>query len=128
MNPEPSWPLDLPDHLAEALREQDAAPEELADLLPALHRLPEWQAPQPSPADTRLLLARLMHQMPALSPVRQAIREHRQRKSASIFWLLETAHTQISLFGLAFWLVSALVTLAGVGVVLGNVLPDQGEA
>jgi hypothetical protein len=128
MNPEASWPLDHPDHLAEALREQDAAPAELADLLPALHRLSEWQSPQPSPADTRLLLARLTSQLPALSPVRQAIREHRQRKSASISWLLETAASQISLFGLAFWLVSTLVTLVGIGVVLGNVLPGQGEA
>jgi hypothetical protein len=55
--------------------------------------------------------------------VRQAIREHRQRTGIS--WLLATACTQVSLFGPAFWLVSALITLLGAGVVLSKVLPDQ---
>src|SRR5207244_13163963 len=41
------------------------------------------------------------------------------------FWLLATARAQVSLFGLAFWLVSALVTLLGAAVVLSNVLPNQ---
>jgi hypothetical protein len=127
MSPPPSWPLDHPEHLAEALREQDATSEEIAELLPPVLRLSEWQAPQASPADTQRLLARLTPQMPALSPVRQAIREYRQRQGASLSWLLATARTQVSLFGLAFWLVSALVTLVGVGGALGNVLPDQGE-
>ncbi len=125
MSSPPSWPLDHPDHLADALREQDAAPEEIDDVLLALQRLSDWQAPQPSPAETRLLVARLLPQMPAFSPVRQAIRAHQQRQGASISWLLATARTQVSLFGLAFWLVSVLVTLVGAGVVLGKLLPDQ---
>ena len=125
MSSPPSWPLDHPDHLVDALREQDAAPEEIDDLLPALCRFSEWQAPQPSPANIRLLLARLMPQMPALSPVRQAIRTHQQRQGASIFWLLEPARTQVSLFGWTFWLVSVFVTLMGTGVALSNALPTQ---
>ena len=52
----------------------------------------------------------------------QAIREHRQHLSA---FLLTTARAQVSLFGLGFWLVSALITLVGAGVVLSNVVPDQ---
>ena len=89
----------------ELLSEQGAAPEERADLLPALRRLSKWQAPQPEPADTRLLLARLTPELPALSPVRQAIREHRQHRIA---FLLATARAQVSLFGLGFWLVLSL--------------------
>ena len=116
------WPFERPEQLTDALREQGASPEECADLLPALRRLSEWQAPQPSPADTRRLLARLTSALPAFSPVRQAIREHRQHRVTE---LLATARAQVSLFGLGFWLVSALVTLVGAAVVLSNVLPDQ---
>jgi len=122
-HPQSSWPFERPEQLADLLREQGATPEERADLLPALRRLSEWQAPQPEPADTRRLLARLATELPAPSPVRQAIREHRQR--TGIFWLLATARAQVSLFGPAFWLVSALVTLVGAVVVLSNLLPDQ---
>src|SRR5258707_14934440 len=121
-HPQSSWPFERPEQLADALREQGASPEECADLLPAVRRLSEWQAPQPEPADTRRLLAHLTPELPAPSPVRQAIREHRQHRVA---FLLATARAQVSLFGLAFWLVSALVTLLGAAVVLGRVVPDQ---
>jgi hypothetical protein len=104
------------------LREQGASLEEQADLLPALRRLSEWQAPQPEPSDTRRLLAVLATELPAHSPVRQAIHEHRQHRVA---FLLATARAQVSLFGLGFWLVSALVTLLGAAVVLSKMLPDQ---
>ena len=124
-HPQSWWPFERPEQLADALHEQGATPEESADLLPALRRLSEWQAPQPEPADTRRLLARLTMELPALSPVRQAIREHRQHR---ISWLLATARAQVSLFGLGFWLVSALVTLVGAGVVSSNVLVDAGVA
>ena len=123
-HPQSSWPFERPEQLADALREQGASPEECADLLPAVRRLSEWQAPQPEPADTRRLLARLTTALPVHSPVRQAIHEHRQHRVA---FLLATARAQVSLFGLGFWLVSALITLVGVGavVVLRNVVPDQ---
>src|SRR5260370_23410905 len=110
------------EQLTDGLGEQGATPEECAALPPALRRLSEWQAPQPEPADTRRLLARLTSALPAFSPVRQAIHEHRQHRVA---FLLATAHAQVSLFGLAFWLVSALITLLGAAVVLSNVLPNQ---
>ena len=123
-HPQSSWPFERPEQLTDALREQGAMPEECADLLPTLLRLSEWQAPQPEPADTRRLLARLATELPAHSPVRQAIREQRQHRVA---FLLATARAQVSLFGLGFWLVSALITLVGVGAVavLRNVVPDQ---
>jgi len=126
-HPHSSWPFERPEQLTDALREQGASPEECADLLPAVRRLSEWQAPQPEPADTRRLLARLTTALPVHSPVRQAIREHRQHRVA---FLLATARAQVSLFGLGFWLVSALITLVGVGavVVLSNVVPDQALA
>jgi hypothetical protein len=120
LHPQSSWPFERPEQLTDLLREQGATPEECADLLPALRHLSEWQAPQPEPADTQRLLARLKTELPA--PVRQAIREHRQDR---VFWLLATARGQVSLFGLGFWLVSALVTLVGAVVVLSKVLSDQ---
>lgn len=125
MNRVPSWPLDDHEHLAEVLHEQGATPEEVEALTPLLLRLAEWQAPQPTPADTQRLIARLVTALPAPSPVRQAIREERQHRRSRFSWLLSLAGTQVSLFGLAFWLVSALVTLLGAGVTLDHVLPDQ---
>jgi hypothetical protein len=122
LHPQSSWPFERPEQLTEALREQGASPEECADLLPAVRRLSEWQAPQPEPADTLRLLARLTSALPTFSPVRQAIREHRRHR---ISLLLATARAQVSLFGLGFWLVSALITLLGAAVVLSNVLPNQ---
>jgi hypothetical protein len=124
--PQSHGPFERPEQLAEALREQGVASEELANLVPAVHRLSEWQAPRPSSADTQRLLVQLATALPALSPVRQAIRAYRQRQGAGVRWLLATARIQVSLFGPAFWLVSALVTLLGAGVVLSKVLPDQG--
>ena len=121
-HPQSSWPFERPEQLTDALREQGASPEECADLLPALRRLPEWQAPQPSPADTRRLLARLLPELPMPSPVRQAIRSHLQHRMA---FLLTTARAQVSLVGLDFWLVSALITLIGAVVVLGRPLAVQ---
>lgn len=120
LHPQFPWLPEQPEQLAEALREQGATPDELADLLPVVQRLAEWQAPQPSPVDTQRLLARLAPELPALSPVRQAIRARQQRRGGRLSWLLETACTQISLFGPAFWLVSALVTIIGAVAVLSN--------
>jgi hypothetical protein len=124
-HPPSSWPPERPEHLTELLREQGATPEECADLLPAVRRLSEWQAPLPEPAETRRLLARLTPELPAFSPVRQAIREHQQRQLTRVTSLLATARAQVSLFGLGFWLVSALVTLFGAVIVVSNVVPDQ---
>ncbi len=121
-HPQSSWPFERPEQLTDALREQGATGEECADLLPALSRLSEWQAPQPEPADTRRLLSQLIPALPAFSPVRQAIRERRQHR---ISYLLDIARAQVSLFGLAFWLVSALVTLLGAAVVLSKLRLDQ---
>ena len=112
-HPESPWPFEEPVQLTEALLEQGATPEELDDLLPTMRRLAEWRAPAPSPTDTQLLLARLARELPAPSPVREAIAAHRRRQGNGLHWLLATAGTQVRLFGLAFWLVSALVTIVG---------------
>lgn len=117
-----SWPSERPEELTNLLREQKASREECSDLLSALLRLSEWQAPQPEPADTQHLIAVLAPELPTLSPVRQAIREYRQHRVAR---LLTTARTQVSLFRPGFWLVSALITLLGAGVVFSNVISDQ---
>ena len=64
--------------------------------------------------------------------MREAIAAHRRRQGNGLRWLLATACTQVRLFGLAFWLVSALVTIVGavaVGAVavssISNQLPTQ---
>ncbi len=120
MSPHPSSsPLERPDELADLLREQGVAPADVARLLATAQRLADWPSPQPSPAGAQRLLARLTAALPAPSPVRQAIQEH-QRETTHLRWLLALARTQVSLFGLAFWLVSALVTLVGAAAVLGQ--------
>jgi len=125
MNTQPSWPLDSEDHLAEALREQEATPEEIADLTPALLRLAAWQAPALAAADTNALLAHLLPLLPTVSPVRQAIRARRQSQRGRLAWLLETARAQISILRPSFWLVSAAVIVLGALVVLRAGNPDQ---
>jgi len=120
MLPPPSPdPFDFEAQLREALREQGGAPEELPGMFAALRRLDEWPAPQPSPADTRRLLAQLAPALPSSSPVRQAIRDRQQRPIGSIIGLLVTARTQVRLFGLSFWLVSALITVVGAIAAIG---------
>jgi hypothetical protein len=57
-----------------------------------------------------------------ISPVRQAIREYRERQ---ISFLLATARAQIGLFRLQFWLLSGFITAIGAAVVLSKVLPDE---
>lgn len=117
-----SGPFQDPEQLHEALGELGASPAEIADLLPALQRLSEWQAPQPNPAETQRLLARLVREVGVLSPVRQALRDHRQNR---ISLLLRTARAQVSLLGLGFWLVSALITAVGAAVVLSKALHNE---
>jgi hypothetical protein len=118
-----SDPFDAEEWLAQALREQGVAPDEMAGLLPALRRLDEWSAPQPSPVDTERLLAQLVHVAPSRSPVRRAIRERQQRPIGSIIGLLEIARAQVSLFGPSFWLVSALITFVGAVAALSAAVP-----
>ncbi|MBO0687567.1 MAG: hypothetical protein J2P45_30835 [Candidatus Dormibacteraeota bacterium] len=114
-------PLDPSQRLVDSLREQGSSPEESAELLPALLRLGEWQAPEPSGPDTERLIARLTAELPAHSEVREAIRKH----SRDLGLLLATAGAQVSLLGISFWLISALLTLAGAVVVLSRLLPDE---
>jgi hypothetical protein len=121
----PPWPLDSADHLADALREQHATSEEVADLVPALRHLAEWQAPQPTTADTQRLLSQLMPYLPGVSPVRQVIRTRRISQRGKLGALLEIARTQVSIFNPAFWLLSAAVMLAGAAAILEGVPLDQ---
>ncbi|HEY7125430.1 MAG TPA: hypothetical protein VH540_15860 [Ktedonobacterales bacterium] len=114
----PSWPLDSPEHLAEALREQGTTPEDREVLTPALLRLTEWQAPRPTATDTQRLLACLIPSLPAISPVRQAIRDRSRSQQGRLVALLEVARVQVSLVRPAFWLVSVLVLCAGVAAIL----------
>jgi hypothetical protein len=125
MTTPPSWPLDSPEHLAEALREQGAAPEEIDALAPVLLRFSAWQAPQPTAADTQDLLARLTPFLPAVSPVRQAIRDRHVSHRSRLAVLLEIAGTQVSILHPAFWLLSVAVMLVGAAAVLSGAPLDQ---
>jgi hypothetical protein len=113
-------PFEGRDDLDAALRKQEATPAEIADLAPVARRLADWPHRRTSPADTQRLLAALAPLVPAPSLVRQALRARFEHSPSRMAWLLETARAQVSLFGLAFWLVSALVTFVGAVVVLGN--------
>lgn len=125
LHPQSPGPFEQSEQLADVLREQDVTPDELAELLPTVRRLAEWQAPAPSPLDSQRLLARLASDVPAPSPVRQAIRAGQQHPGAGLQRMLATARAQVSLFGVAFWLVSALVTLLGAVVVLSSAPTSQ---
>jgi hypothetical protein len=117
-----SLPFERPEELSSGLRELGATPDEVTDLLPALQRLAEWQAPRPGPPETQLLLARLTKELNAFSPVRQAIREQQLH---GISFLLAVARAQVTMLGLGFWLVSALITVIGATAVLSGVVPNQ---
>jgi hypothetical protein len=110
------------DDLRERLRELDATPAEVAAWTPLVRRLAEWPEGHITPADQRHLLSVLEQAMPLHSAVRQAIREQKPRRVTA---LLTTARAQVSLFGLGFWLVSALVTLIGAVVVVKHLFSDQ---
>ena len=112
------------DDLREALRELDATPAEIAAWTPLVRRLAEWPERHITQASQRHLLSVLEQAMPLHSAVRQAIREQKPRRVTT---LLAIARAQVSLFGLGFWLVSALITLVGAVVVLRiiNLAPDQ---
>ena len=103
------------DDLREALRELDATPAEIAAWTPLVRRLAEWPERHITQASQRHLLSVLEQAMPLHSAVRQAIREQKPRRVTT---LLAIARAQVSLFGLGFWLVSALITLIGAVVVL----------
>lgn len=112
------------DDLRERLRELDATPAEIAAWTPLVRRLAEWPERHITQASQRHLLSVLEQAMPLHSAVRQAIREQKPRRVTT---LLAIARAQVSLFGLGFWLVSALITLVGAVVVLRiiNLAPDQ---
>jgi hypothetical protein len=110
------------DDLREALRELDATPAEMAAWTPLVRRLAEWPEGHITQASQEYLLSVLEQAMPLHSAVRQAIREQKPRRVTA---LLATARTQVSLFGLGFWLVSALVTLIGAVVVVKYLFSDQ---
>ena len=112
------------DDLRERLQELDATPAEMAAWTPLVRRLAEWPEKHITQASQRHLLSVLEQAMPLHSAVRQAIREQKPRRVTA---LLATARAQVSLFGLGFWLVSALITLVGAVVVLRIITmgPDQ---
>ena len=112
------------DDLRERLRELDATPAEVAAWTPLVRRLAEWPERHITQASQRHLLSVLEQAMPLHSAVRQAIREQKPRRVTT---LLAIARAQVSLFGLGFWLVSALITLVGAVVVLRiiTMAPDQ---
>ena len=122
---EPNEPDARDTALNEALSDLDATPDEARAWAPIVRRLVEAPAHALTAQDEQRLLAALAPYVPARSPVRQAIRSQMTQRSGQLGWLIETARAQVSLLGLDFWLVSALITLVGVVVVLSKTLPDQ---
>lgn len=125
MNTPAPGQFDDRERLTQALREQGADAAETAAWLPVVQRLADWPARTPGPDDTQRLVAALARLLPAPSPVREAIREHVQQQGMGVRWLLALARAQVSLFGLAFWLVSALITVVGAAVVLSDLPANQ---
>ena len=111
MMPHQNWPLDSPEHLEQALREQGEAGEDVDALSDALFRLAEWQAPTPAPTEARLLFARLE---PLLPPGAEAARRARTadaaRQTAVRAW--KVAARQPRLIHRSIWIASAVAIAA----------------
>ncbi|MGH2496322.1 MAG: hypothetical protein ACRDIV_16620 [Ktedonobacteraceae bacterium] len=125
MRNQPSWPLDSSEHMLEALGEQGMSPEEAAEFAPQLLKQAEWQAPVPSPADTRRLLVSLQPFMPRVSPVRQAVQARWTRPRAAFINMLALVRAQVSILHISFWLASLVITLLGAVVVFGSAAAAQ---
>lgn len=113
MNSYKSQPLDSAEELAKALHEQGLSPEEAAELAPELMLLKRWSAPVPTRAETEQLIEHLMPYIPAVSPVRRALRERRRSLWDDFAWMVELARIQVSILRPSFWLLSVLVALLG---------------
>jgi len=113
------------DAMIAALRELDATPDEASAWASVVRRLDEWPAHALTATDERRLLAALAPYVPTPSPTRRAIHARMTQRGGQLAWLIETARAQVSLFGVGFWLVSALITLVGVVVTLSGRLPGE---
>ncbi len=111
--------------ITEALQELDATPDEMREWASLVQRLDAAPTHAITAQDERRLLAALAPFVPAPSPTRQAIRARMAQRGGQLAWLIETARAQVSLFGLDFWLVSALITLVGIVVALSDRLPGE---
>jgi hypothetical protein len=86
--------LDAPEHLAALLREQGMAADEIADMLPALQRLPDWHAPAPTPATQHALLTKLIARQSLATRPAPILRQPATIASRELGW---RAHIQIAL-------------------------------
>lgn len=118
MPPDGPRPLDEPEALAAALREQDLPEEEVRALAPVLARLAAWEAPAPTPADSARLVARLAPLLPAPSPIRAAVRARQRGVGSYLRAQLGGVALQASLFRPWFWLSSAAIVALGLVLLL----------
>lgn len=102
------WPLDAPEHLAEALRELDLTDGEAEEAAGALLRLAAWRAPEPQPAQ----IARVAASLAAALPTPRG-RSRGLAGRAVRGWGI--ASRQVRLIHPAVWLGSALA-IAGVAL------------
>ncbi|HLY31639.1 MAG TPA: hypothetical protein VKQ36_11460 [Ktedonobacterales bacterium] len=112
--------VDNHDEMMDALRELDATPEELAAWVPIVQRMASWSDPPITPHDQGRLLSLLGSALPQRSPVRQAVQQRLSRRNRLVA-LLATAHCQISVLRLSFWLLSGALILLGVAIELAPV-------
>lgn len=102
------WPLDAPEHLAEALRELDLAGGEAEEAVGALLRLAAWRAPEPEPERVARVVASLAAALP--TP-----RSQGRGFAGRVARVWGVASRQVRLIHPAVWLGSALA-LAGVAL------------
>lgn len=110
-------PLDSPDWLIAALREQDLPEEEARALAPTLALLASWEAPAPTPADTARLVRQLAPLVPSPSPVRAALRARPSGVVPRLRGGLDWVVLQASLFRPWFWLSSAAIVVLGLALI-----------
>jgi hypothetical protein len=117
-NNRPDQPLTGIKQLAEILREQGIAEDQIQDLSRELLILKEWQAPVPTAEMTHELVHRLEPYLPTLPPVRQSIKDRSSGLAAELVRLIRLVGSQISLFQPSFWLASAVIVFIGALLIL----------
>ena len=114
-----SWPLDDPDHLADAIRQHGTSDNELEELTSALIHLSNWHAPVPAARDTLELVNQLLPYVGTPSHVRRVLQNRSRNRLSEFVMILNLVRTQINILRPSFWLVSAFVVIFGGLLVFG---------
>ena len=108
-----------PEQLRAALRELEESEESIETLLPILQHM-DQTAVLLNPLAAEKLLKKLLPLLPSPHSVRRIIAQRHTSPWFRLYYFLEVALSQVNLFRLDFWLLSAGITLLGGFLTLGS--------